>query len=89
MCLNTILLNILEYPLLALNLPKGEYDKIMAPILTGGFPKIGTCRSLPREIVYRTIKNQGTVIHNLFTTQGIVNIQKLLDHIWRDTETGE
>ena len=89
MALNSTVMKTLEYPLLALTLTEEECKKIMAPILKGGLPKIGMCRTLPRKIVYGSLKNQGMGIHNLFTTQGILHIQTLLDHIWRDTETGK
>ena len=89
MALNSTVLKTLEYPLLALTLTEEECNKIMVPILKGALPKVGACRYLPRKLVYGTIKNQGMGIHNLFTTQGIVQIQTLLDHIWRNTETGK
>ena len=35
-----------------------------------------------------TDKNQGIGIHKLYTTQGLVHIRAVFDHIWGRTETG-
>ena len=61
MALNSAVMKTLEYPLLALTSIENECKKIMAPILKGGLPKIGMRRTLPRKIVYGSLKNKGWI----------------------------
>ena len=78
----------LEYPLLALTLEKEECNKIMSPILMGGLPRIGICRTMARSLVYAPIKYQGLGIQNLYITQGVQHVKAILNHIWQRTTTG-
>jgi len=89
LALQSTVMKKLEYPLLALTLSENECTKIMAPILTGGLPKIGVSRSMARSLVYAPIKYQGLAIGNLYITQGLVQVKALLDHIWQGTTTGK
>lgn len=43
---------------------------------------------MSRSLVYAPIKNKGMGIHKLYTTQGLVHIRVVIDHIWGQTETG-
>ena len=79
----------IEYPLLALTLTEAECTHIMAPVLMGGLPNIGVCKTMPRSLVYAPLKYQGLDIHNLYTTQGLSHIKGLLNHIWQGTTTGK
>ena len=79
----------IEYPLLALTLIEDEYAHIMAPVLMGGLPNIGVCKSIPRSLVYAPLKYQGLDIHNLYTTQRLSYIKGLLNHIWQGTTIGK
>ena len=89
MALTTTVMKTLEYPLLASTLTEKECTSIMAPILTGGLPKMGVSRSMARDLVYAPLKYQGLSINNLYTTQGLEHIMAILDHMWRNTETGK
>ena len=86
--LNTTVMKKLEYPLLALTLTKEECNKIMSPILQGGLPRIGVCRTMARALVYTPLKYQGLDIKDLYISQGLQHIKALLNHIWRRTTTG-
>ena len=79
----------LEYPLLALTLSESECGAIMSPVLSEGLPKMGICRSMARSLVHAPTKFQGLGIYNLYTTQGLIHVKELLNHIWRKTETGK
>ena len=74
LALHSTVLKTLEYPLLALTLSEVDCNKIMAPILTGGLPKMGVSRSMARSLVYAPLKYQGLELHNLYTMQGLVRI---------------
>ena len=89
LALQSTVMKTIEYPLLALTLTEAECTHIMAPLLTGGLPKIGCCKSMPRSLVYAPLKYQGLDIHNLYTTQGLSHIKGLLNHIWQGTTTGK
>ena len=87
--LTTTVMKSLEYPLLATTLTEQECSYIMAPILEGGLPLSGICRNFSRAVVYGPIKHLGLGLHNLYTTQGIRQIQAILNHVWRKTDTGK
>ena len=89
LALHSTIMKTLEYPLLAVTLKEAECNSIMAPILTGGLPKIGISRSMARSLVYAPLKYQGLDLHNLYTTQGLVHLRGLMNHIWQGTETGK
>ena len=89
LALNTTVMKSLEYPLLATTISIKECTYIMAPILSAGLPNAGMCRNMARSLVYGPSKYQGLDIHNLYTTQGITHLAALVDHIWRDTDTGK
>ena len=85
--LKSTVIKTIEYPLLALTLTEDEYTHIIAPVLMGGLPNIGVCKSMPRSLVYAPLKYQGLDIHNLYTTQRLSHIKGLLNHIWQGTMT--
>jgi hypothetical protein len=87
--LHTTVMKTLEYPLLALTLTEVECNGIMAPVLSGGLPQIGICQSMARALVYAPTKYQGLGINKLYTTQGLGRVRALINHIWRDTDTGK
>ena len=89
MALNATVMKKLEYPLPALTLNKKDCQKIMSPILSGGLPRIGVCRTLARALVYAPTKYQGLGVHELYISQRLSHIKNLLDHIWQRTTTGK
>ena len=60
----------------------------MAPILQGGLSKAGICRQMARALVHGPKQYKGLNLHNLYTTQGLVQIQAILNHYWRGSDTG-
>ena len=70
-------------------LTKKDCNEIMSPILGGGLPKIGVCRTIARELVYTPTKFQGLGIKDLYISQGLSHVKILLDHIWQRTTTGK
>ena len=86
---NTTVMKTLEYSLLTLTLTETECSKIMAPVISGVLSNMGICRSMARSLVYGPTKNQGLGINKLFTTQGILHVREMTNHIWRKTETGK
>ena len=87
--LNTTIMKTLEYPLLASTLTKEDCVFIMSPVLQGGLPTMGICRTFPRALVHGPIKYMGLGINDLYTTQGLQHVRAVLDHCWRSTETGK
>lgn len=78
----------LEYPLLAITLTDEDCTVIIAPVLNADLPKMGTCRTMVRSIVYTPLKHRGVGIKKLYTTHGLVYVRTVIDHIWRQTESG-
>ena len=87
--LHTTIMKKLDYPLIALTLTEAECNGIMAPVLSGGLSQIGICQSMARALVYAPTKYQGLGINKLYTTQGLGHVRALINHIWRDTDTGK
>ena len=73
--LTTTVMKTLEYPLLATTLTQDDCTDIMAPILHDGLPKAGICRTLARAMVYGPKQYKELALHNLYTTQGLVQLQ--------------
>ena len=88
LALTSIVMKTLEYPLLATTLTQAECTHIMAPILEGGLTKAGICRNMARALVHGPKLYKGLDLHNLYTTQGLVQIQAILNHCWQGTDTG-
>ena len=78
----------LEYPLLATTLTQKDCAYIMAPVLEGGLTRAGICRNMARALVHGPKLYKGLDLHNLYTTQGLVQIQAILNHCWQGTDTG-
>lgn len=78
-----------EYPLLALTLAEVECNKIMTPVLNVDLPNMGICSSMTRSLVYIPTKNKGVGINKLYTTQGILHVGEIRNHIGKKTVTGE
>jgi len=72
------------------HLYRTQCDAIMTPILQAGLPCSGMVRTFPRTLVYGTIQYQGLGVPNLYTSQGIAHIDRILkySHIGDDT-TGQ
>ena len=85
--LQSTVLKKLEYPLTATTLKEEECDKIMSPILQGGLPRIGICRSMARDLVYTPIKYQGLGVNNLYISQGLSHVKAMMNHVWQKTTT--
>lgn len=51
-------------------------------------PKSKINRYIKREVLYGTIGSQGFGLKNLFLSQGISHIVRIVEHIWKDTVTG-
>jgi hypothetical protein len=51
----------------------------MVPILRGGLPASGiAARTFPRAVVYAPICYQGLAVPNLYTSQGVYHIQRII-----------
>ena len=57
-----------------------QCDAVMAPILQAGLPCSGIVRTFPCALVFGPIEYQGLVIPNLYTSQGIANIKRILKY---------
>ena len=60
----------------------------MAPILDGGLAKAGICRNMARALVHGPKQYKGLNLHDLYTTQGLLQIQAILNHCWKGSDTG-
>jgi hypothetical protein len=77
--MTTTILHILRYPL-----PRNDPDpqtvrRHYDSDLTTGLPCSGIARTFPRALVCGPIEYQGLGIPNLYTTQGISHIERILN----------
>ena len=77
----------LEYTLLALTLTESGCISIMAHVLSRDLPNMGICRNIARSLVYTPVKHQGVGINKSYTTQGLIYVMEMTNHIWRRIET--
>jgi hypothetical protein len=62
----------------------------MTPIIQAGLPCSGIVRTFPRALVYGPIEYQGLGIPDLYTSQGISHIERILKHSHLDDDiTGQ
>jgi len=73
-----VILQKLEYPLVATTLTKTECNTIMSPILTAGLPAAGLTWTFPRAIVHRPWQWGGLNIPNLFTEQTTKHLHTMI-----------
>jgi hypothetical protein len=73
-CLQSTIMNTLNYALPAITLSKQQLEKIMRPILDAGLSKSGICRKIARSVVYASNKHMGLGVKNPYVTQGIYKI---------------
>jgi hypothetical protein len=78
--MTTTILLTLHYPLPATTLTLKQCDAIMTPILQAGMPSSGIVRTFPHALVYGSIEYQGLGVPNLFTSQGISPIERILKY---------
>ena len=80
--LNTTIMPQLEYPLPATTFSRQQCSDIMTPVLQTGLSNSGIVRTISQAIVYGPLKYQGLGIHDLYVTQGIAHIEKLINHAY-------
>jgi hypothetical protein len=78
--MTTKILRTIHYPLPATTLSPKQCDAIMTPILQAGLPCSGIVRTIPRVPVYGPIEYQGLGIPDLYTSQGISHIERILKY---------
>ena len=86
-CLNSTIMNTLEYPLTATSFSKSQLDKLMRPLLRAALPLCGIQRRMPRALVYGTLRSQGLTLRHPYHTQLIRHLHSLMIHGWRQTPT--
>jgi hypothetical protein len=64
----------------ATTLTQKQCDAIITPILQAGLPCSGIVRTFPRALVYGPIEYQGLGIPDLYTSQGISHIERILKY---------
>ena len=84
----TTIMKSLEYPLPALSLSVQQCAKILHPALQGSLAKISINRTIPKALRHGPINECGLNINNLYTSQGILKLQKFHQHIGEDSITG-
>jgi hypothetical protein len=78
--MTTTILRTLHYPSPATTMTRKQCDTIMAPILQAGLHCSGIVRTFPGALVYGPIQQQGLGIPNLYTSQGIAHIKRILKY---------
>jgi hypothetical protein len=86
--LSTILKS-LEYPLPVTTLTSNQCAAIMSPILQCCLPQMGVVRTLSHTLVHAPSKFLGLQIPNLFHSQGVAHIDRLLRFFKSHQLTGE
>ena len=77
----------LQYPLPALTLTYDECRSILTPVIDAGLPRCGLTRKMPLAIRDGPLKAGGLGLPNLYLSMGVSRVQKLVEHLWRQTPT--
>ena len=84
-CLNTTIMKVVEYPLVATTLTRRDCGTIMAPT---GLHSVDVQKNLPRALVYAPLRYQGMGIADPWATQLIEHLHVILRHCTRPTING-
>jgi hypothetical protein len=79
----------LMYPLTATTISKTDSNHIMRPILEACLPKMGLVKSLGYDFIHGSQDLQGLGIPDLYHYSFGQQIEFIIDHTWRWTETGK
>jgi hypothetical protein len=86
-CLETSIMNTINYAMPATTLSKSQLETIMKPVLDSGLPRAGICRKMARTIVFAPRKYLGLGIKHPYVTQGIRKIETLINQSQSTTLT--
>ena len=71
------------------NITESGCTSIIAHVLSGDLPNMGIYRHIARSLLYTPVKYQGLGINKLYTTQGLMYVMEMTNHIWRRIKTGK
>ena len=86
---STKILKSLEYPLPALTLTREQCNKIMGIVKEGLLPKAHLSKNFPHAALYGPKEEGGLELPHLYITQGLMHIDKFVQHINSDSITGK
>jgi hypothetical protein len=73
-CLQTTIINTLNYALPATTLSKKQLENVMRPILDAGLSKSGICRKIARSVIFAPNKYMGFGVKHPYVSQGIYKL---------------
>ena len=79
----------LTYPLTATTISKVDSKKILRPLLDICLPKMGLVKTLGYDYIHGSTKLQGLGIPELYHVSFGSQIEQLIQHLWRKTQTGK
>ena len=87
--LQTTIMKSLEYPLPALTLSQDQCNKIMGIIKDGLLSSSSISRNIPSPTLYGPKEDGGLQLNHLYITQGLLHLEKFIQHIASPSITGK
>ena len=79
----------LEYSLPSLTLSKKECAELMSPLLQQTLSQAGICSTIPVAVRHGPVMGGGLGLPDMYIRQGTMRVQKLVEHLWLQTPTGQ
>ena len=86
---NTTIMKSLQYPLPALTISREQCNKIMNIIKKGLLPKSQISKNIPHAVLFGPKEEGGLGLHHLYTSQGIMHVEKFMKHVASQSVTGK
>jgi hypothetical protein len=78
----------LAWPLLCMSLSHTESKLLLRPLLKAALPKMGIVSTLGYDYIHGSADFQGLGIPELFHNTYAIQLETIVDHLWKHTQTG-
>lgn len=78
----------LSWPLSCMSITKEEGKRLLRPVLQSSLPKLGIVSTLGYDFIHGSSECQGLGIPDLYHLTYARQLEILIDHLWKSTQTG-
>lgn len=86
--IKTSVLPRISWPLTCMSISKEDGKRILRPVLKSALPKLGIVSTLGYDFIHGSPESQGLGIPELYHLTYAKQVEILVDHLWKSSETG-